>query len=55
MKLQDFHVEAADWANAEQQAALRELRHEVFVLGQNVPEAARTRRTRCRLLARAGA
>lgn len=39
MKLQDFHVEVADWANAEQQAALRELRHEVFVLGQNVPEA----------------
>ena len=39
MKLQDFHVEVADWANAEQQATLRELRHEVFVLGQNVPEA----------------
>lgn len=39
MKLQEFHVEVADWANAEQQAALRELRHEVFVLGQNVPEA----------------
>ncbi len=39
MKIQDFHIEVADWANAEQQAALRELRHEVFVLGQNVPEA----------------
>lgn len=39
MKIQDFHVEVADWTNAEQQAALRELRHEVFVLGQNVPEA----------------
>ena len=39
MKLQDFHVEVADWADAEQRAALCELRHEVFVLGQNVPEA----------------
>jgi predicted GNAT family N-acyltransferase len=39
MKLQDFHVEVANWANAEQQAALREVRHEVFVVGQNVPEA----------------
>ena len=39
MKLQDFHVELASWADADQREALRELRHEVFVLGQNVPEA----------------
>lgn len=39
MKLQDFHVELASWTNAVQRDSLRELRHEVFVLGQNVPEA----------------
>lgn len=39
MKLQNFHVELASWANAEQRDALRELRHEVFVVGQHVPEA----------------
>ena len=39
MKLEEFHVEVAAWANAEQRAALSALRHDVFVLGQNVPEA----------------
>lgn len=39
MKLQDFHVELASWANAAQRESLRDLRHEVFVLGQDVPEA----------------
>ncbi|MEO7072152.1 MAG: GNAT family N-acetyltransferase [Rhodanobacter sp.] len=39
MKLQDFHVELASWANAAQRDALRALRQEVFVLGQNVPKA----------------
>lgn len=39
MKLQHFHVEAADWAREAQRADLLALRHEVFVQEQGVPEA----------------
>ncbi len=39
MRLQDFHVELASWADPAQRESLRGLRHEVFVLGQQVPEA----------------
>lgn len=38
MKLQHFHVEAADWTHEGQRAALLGLRHEVFVQEQGVPE-----------------
>lgn len=39
MNLQDFHVERADWARERDREALREIRLEVFVLEQRVPEA----------------
>ncbi|WP_430389561.1 GNAT family N-acetyltransferase [Dyella sp. 20L07] len=39
MKLQDFHVESADWARAPEREALREIRLEVFVNEQRVPES----------------
>ena len=39
MKLQHFHVEAADWTREAQRADLLALRHEVFVQEQGVPEA----------------
>lgn len=39
MKLQDFHVESADWARNQEREALREIRLEVFVGEQHVPEA----------------
>lgn len=39
MKLQDFHVERADWARAKEREALREIRLEVFVREQQVPES----------------
>ncbi len=39
MKLQDFHVEAADWARASECEALRGIRREVFVEEHRVPEA----------------
>lgn len=38
MKLQDFHVEAADWSREGQRAALLDLREAVFILEQGVPE-----------------
>jgi predicted GNAT family N-acyltransferase len=38
MKLQYFHVEAADWSRQAQRDALLALRHEVFVQEQGVPE-----------------
>lgn len=34
MKLQDFHVEIADWAHDDQRAALLDIRHEVFAQEQ---------------------
>lgn len=39
MKLQDFHVEPADWARASDREALRAIRLEVFVQEQGVPES----------------
>jgi predicted GNAT family N-acyltransferase len=39
MKLQNFHIEIAEWPRAEQRAALLDLRHTVFVQEQGVPEA----------------
>lgn len=39
MKLQDFHVEHADWARAGDREALRAIRLEVFVREQAVPES----------------
>lgn len=38
MKLQDFHVEAAEWSCDDQRAALLDLRATVFVHEQGVPE-----------------
>ncbi|WP_426689125.1 GNAT family N-acetyltransferase [Rhodanobacter ginsengiterrae] len=38
MKLQDFHIEVADWSNDEQRAALLDLRETVFIREQGVPE-----------------
>jgi predicted GNAT family N-acyltransferase len=38
MKLQDFHIEIADWSNPDQQAALLDLRETVFIHEQGVPE-----------------
>lgn len=39
MNLQDFHLERADWARERDREALREIRLEVFVQEQGVPEA----------------
>lgn len=39
MKLQDFHIERADWARAHEREALRGIRLEVFVREQQVPES----------------
>ncbi len=39
MKLQDFHVESADWARASECGALRDIRREVFVVEHRLPEA----------------
>jgi len=39
MNLQDFHLERADWTRERDQQALREIRLEVFVQEQGVPEA----------------
>ncbi|WP_266181707.1 GNAT family N-acetyltransferase [Dyella humicola] len=39
MKLQDFHVESADWARASETEALRGIRREVFVGEHHLPEA----------------
>jgi predicted GNAT family N-acyltransferase len=39
MKLQNFHVEVADWSREDQRTALLDLRHTVFVQEQGVPEA----------------
>lgn len=39
MKLQDFHVEIADWSRQGDREALQAIRQQVFVVGQNVPEA----------------
>lgn len=39
MKLQDFHVEIADWSRPKDREALQAIRQQVFVVGQNVPEA----------------
>ena len=38
MKLQDFHVEIADWSREDQRAALLDLRGTVFIQEQGVPE-----------------
>ena len=38
MKLQNFHVESADWSREDQRAALLDLRYTVFVQEQGVPE-----------------
>jgi len=38
MKLQNFHVEVADWSREDQRAALLDLRYTVFVQEQRVPE-----------------
>jgi predicted GNAT family N-acyltransferase len=37
MKLQDFHVQVADWSCQSDRLALQEVRHTVFVLEQGVP------------------
>lgn len=39
MSLQDFHLERADWTRERDREALREIRLEVFVHEQRVPEA----------------
>ncbi|HEY8587857.1 MAG TPA: GNAT family N-acetyltransferase [Rhodanobacter sp.] len=38
MKLQDFHIEVADWSNEGQRVALLDLRETVFIHEQGVPE-----------------
>lgn len=38
MKLQDFHIDLADWSNPDQRAALLALRETVFIQEQGVPE-----------------
>mgnify|MGYP001034895741 CR=1 FL=1 len=38
MKLQDFHVEIADWSREDQRSALLDLREVVFIREQGVPE-----------------
>jgi predicted GNAT family N-acyltransferase len=38
MKLQNFHVESADWSRDDQRAALLDLRETVFIHEQGVPE-----------------
>jgi len=38
MKLQNFHVEIAEWSREDQRAALLDLRDVVFIQGQGVPE-----------------
>lgn len=38
MKLQDFHVEVADWSRDDQRTALLDLRGTVFIQEQGVPE-----------------
>lgn len=38
MKLQNFHVEIAEWSREDQRAALLDLRYTVFVQEQGVPE-----------------
>jgi predicted GNAT family N-acyltransferase len=38
MKLQNFHVEVADWSRDDQRTALLDLRHTVFIQEQGVPE-----------------
>jgi predicted GNAT family N-acyltransferase len=38
MKLQDFHVEIADWSREDQRTALLDLRGTVFIQEQGVPE-----------------
>ncbi len=38
MKLQNFHVEIADWSRTDQRAALLDLRDVVFIQEQGVPE-----------------
>ena len=38
MKLQDFHIEIADWSREDQRAALLDLRGTVFIQEQGVPE-----------------
>lgn len=38
MKLQDFHIDAADWSRDDQRAALLDLRATVFIQEQGVPE-----------------
>lgn len=38
MKLQDFHVEPADWSRTDQRSALLDLREVVFIREQGVPE-----------------
>lgn len=38
MKLQNFHVEIADWSREDQRKALLDLRDTVFIQGQGVPE-----------------
>jgi predicted GNAT family N-acyltransferase len=38
MKLQNFHLEAADWSREDQRAALLDLRDVVFIQEQDVPE-----------------
>ena len=38
MKLQNFHVEVAEWSRDDQRAALLDLRYTVFVQEQGVPE-----------------
>ena len=38
MKLQNFHVEIADWSREDQREVLLDLRHQVFIQEQSVPE-----------------
>ncbi|MDW2981941.1 MAG: GNAT family N-acetyltransferase [Rhodanobacter sp.] len=38
MKLQDFHLEVADWSREDQRTALLDLREAVFIREQGVPE-----------------
>ena len=38
MKLQDFHIEIADWSREDQRSALLDLRGTVFIQEQGVPE-----------------
>jgi predicted GNAT family N-acyltransferase len=39
MKLENFHVEMADWSRERDREALQRIRQQVFVMEQNVPEA----------------